>query len=105
MRGAEQGYQQQVRRVAMADNQSRLIYAHVLDESSPVLVLGNRLARQATEHNADRQLIVGAVNSQFDEVFGITLIPDSAIVAQQTAFTGAGCKDCPYSDQPGAKLI
>ena len=83
VRGAEEGYQKQVRRVSMTDNQSPVDFVHVLDDSSPVLVLGNRLARQVTEHNADRQLIVGAVNSQFDDVFGITLIPDSGIVARK----------------------
>ena len=67
VRGAEEGYQQQVRRVSMADNQSPVDFVHVLDESSPVLVLGNRLARQVTEHNADRRLIVGAVNSQYSK--------------------------------------
>ena len=83
VQGAEQGYQQQVRRVSMADNQSPVDFVHVLDDSSPVLVLGNRLARQVTEHNSDRKLIVGAVNSQYREVFGITLIPDSGVVARK----------------------
>ena len=83
VRGAEQGYQQEIRRVSMADNQSPVDFVHVLDESSPVLVLGNRLARQVTEHNADRRLIVGAVNSQYSDVFGITRIPDSGVVARK----------------------
>ena len=90
VRGAEEGYQQEIRRVSMADNQSPVDFVHVLDESSPVLVLGNRLARQVTEHNADRRLIVGAVNSQYSDVFGITLIPDSGL-SPETAGTGAGC--------------
>jgi len=81
VRGAEEGYQQEVRRVSMADNQSPVDFVHVLDQSSPVLVLGNRLARQVTEHNADRRLIVGAVNSEYNNVFGITLVPDAAVVA------------------------
>ena len=81
VRGAEEGYQQEVRRVSMADNQSPVDFVHVLDQSSPVLVLGNRLARQVTEHNADRRLIVGAVNSEYNNVFGITLVPDALVVA------------------------
>jgi putative ABC transport system substrate-binding protein len=57
VRGAEEGYQQNVRRVSMADNQSPVDFVHVLDRNSPVLVLGNRLARQVTEHNADSEVI------------------------------------------------
>jgi putative ABC transport system substrate-binding protein len=83
VRGAEEGYQQNVRRVSMADNQSPVDFVHVLDHNSPVLVLGNRLARQVTEHNAERRLIVGAVNSEYSNVFGITLIPDSEVIAQK----------------------
>ena len=83
VRGAEEGYQQKVRRVSMADNQSPVDFVHVLDRSSPVLVLGNRLARQVTEHNSDRHLIVGAVSSEYSDVFGITLIPDADVIAQK----------------------
>ena len=83
VRGAEEAYQQQVRRVSMADNQSPVDFVHVLDESSPVLVLGNRLARQVTENNAERRLIVGAVNSEYSSVFGITLIPDAKVIAKK----------------------
>ena len=83
VRGAEEGYQQKVRRVSMADNQSPVDFVHVLDHSSPVLVLGNRLARQITEHNADRRLIVGAVSSEYSDVFGITLIPDASVIAKK----------------------
>ena len=83
VRGAEEGYQQEVRRVSMADNQSPVDFVHVLDQSSPVLVLGNRLARQVTEHNAGRRLIVGAVSSEYSDVFGITLIPDASVIAKK----------------------
>jgi putative ABC transport system substrate-binding protein len=83
VRGAEDGYQEKVQRVSMADNQSPVDFVHVLDESTPVLVLGNRLARQVTENNAGRRLIVGAVNSEYSDVFGITLIPDSEVIASK----------------------
>ena len=81
--GAEAGYQGRSNAVPMADNQSPVDFVHVLDERFPVLVLGNRLARQISEHNADRSLIVGAVNSEFNNVFGITLIPDSEAIAKK----------------------
>lgn len=93
VRGAEQGYQQKVRRVSMADNQSPVDFVHVLDQSSPVLVLGNRLARQVTEHNADRRLIIGAVNSEYSNVFGITLIPDAAVIAKKLPVLVPGVKN------------
>jgi putative ABC transport system substrate-binding protein len=83
VRGAEEGYQQAVRRVPMADNQSPVDFVHVLDHRSPVLVLGNRLARQVTEHNAERRLIIGAVNSEYSNVFGITLIPNAEVIAEK----------------------
>jgi putative ABC transport system substrate-binding protein len=92
VRGAEEGYQQNVRRVSMADNQSPVDFVHVLDRNSPVLVLGNRLARQVTEHNAERRLIVGAVNSEYNNVFGITLIPDSEVIAQKLPVLVPGIK-------------
>ncbi len=92
VRGAEEGYQQKVRRVSMAENQSPVDFVHVLDQSSPVLVLGNRLARQVTEHNADRDLIVGAVSTEYTDVFGITLIPDAAVIANKLPVLVPGIK-------------
>ena len=92
VRGAEEGYQQEVRRVSMTENQSPVDFVHVLDRSSPILVLGNRLARQVTEHNAERRLIVGAVNSEYSDVFGITLIPDSEVIAKKLPVLVPGVK-------------
>lgn len=92
VRGAEQGYQQKVRRVSMANNQSPVDFVHVLDHSSPVLVLGNRLARQVTQYNAERRLIIGAVNSEYSNVFGITLIPDVEIIATKLPVLVPGVK-------------
>mgnify|MGYP000965588612 CR=1 FL=1 len=83
VRGAEEGYEDQAKRVPMADNQSPVDFVHVLDESLPVLVLGNRLAQQVSKNNPGRKLIVGAVNSEFNDVFGITLIPDSEVIAKK----------------------
>jgi len=76
----------------MAENQSPVDFVHVLDQSSPVLVLGNRLARQVTEHNADRDLIVGAVSTEYTDVFGITLIPDAAVIANKLPVLVPGIK-------------
>jgi putative ABC transport system substrate-binding protein len=92
VRGAEEGYQHKVRRVPMADNQSPVDFVHVLDKSSPVLVLGNRLARQVTEHNHERHLIVGAVSSEYSNVCGIKLIPDVEVIAQKLPVLVPGVK-------------
>ena len=76
VRGAEDGYQHSVQRVPLAENQSPVDFVHVVDRQSPVLVLGNRLARQGSENNKEHNVIVGAVNTGFTNVFGITLTPN-----------------------------
>ena len=81
VRGAEDGYGQQAQRVAMGKKQSPVDFIHDLDRQSPVLVLGNRLARQAAKQNTDHKVIVGAVNGDFDRVFGISLTPSFEAVS------------------------
>jgi putative ABC transport system substrate-binding protein len=83
VRGAEDGYEQQVQRVAMSENQSPVDFVHVLDRQSPVLVLGNRLARQVSQHNTQHKVIVGAVNGEFNQVFGISLTPSFEAISNK----------------------
>ena len=93
VRGAEQGYQQKVRRVSMADNQSPVDFVHVLDHSSPVL--GSRQPSGTAGHPStmpERRLIVGAVNSEYSSVFGITLIPDVEVIATKLPVLVPGVK-------------
>ncbi len=86
VRGAEDGYKAQVQRVALKENQSPVDFVHVLDRQSPVLVLGNRLARQVSEHNTEHKIIVGAVNGDFNRVFGISLTPSFEAISNKLKF-------------------
>ena len=86
VRGAEDGYQAQVQRVALKENQSPVDFVHVLDRQSPVLVLGNRLARQVSEHNTEHKVIVGAVNGDFNNVFGISLTPSFEAISNKLKY-------------------
>lgn len=86
VRGAEDGYEEQVQRVALKENQSPVDFVHVLDRQSPVLVLGNRLARQVSEQNTEHRVIVGAVNGEFNRVFGISLTPSFEAISNKLRF-------------------
>jgi putative ABC transport system substrate-binding protein len=93
VRGAEDGYhespqpqnagQQSTQRVSMDENQSPVDFIHVLDQASPVLVLGNRLAGEVSAHNPEHKVIVGAVSTEYSNVFGITLTPGFKVIANK----------------------
>ena len=105
VRGAEDGYEQQVQRVAMTKNQSPVDFIHVLDRKSPVLVLGNRLARQAAEQNTDHRVIVGAVNGDFERVFGISLTPSFEAISNKLSFLVPAVKKIHVIAKPGTTLV
>lgn len=105
VRGAEDGYEQQVQRVAMTKNQSPVDFIHVLDRKSPVLVLGNRLARQAAEQNTDHRVIVGAVNGDFDQVFGISLTPSFEAISNKLSFLVPAVKKIHVIAKPGTTAV
>ena len=101
VRGAEDGYQEQVQRVALKENQSPVDFVHVLDRQSPVLVLGNRLARQVSEHNTQHKVIVGAVNGEFNKVFGIGLTPSFEAISNKLKFLVPAVKKVHVIAKPG----
>ena len=105
VRGAEDGYEQQVQRVAMTKNQSPVDFIHVLDRQSPVLVLGNRLARQAAEQNTYHKVIVGAVNGDFDQVFGISLTPSFEAISSKLSFLVPAVKKIHVIAKPGTTVV
>ena len=101
VRGAEDGYQEQVQRVALKENQSPVDFVHVLDRQSPVLVLGNRLARQVAEQNRQHKVIVGAVNGEFNKVFGISLTPSFEAISNKLKFLVPAVKKVHVIAKPG----
>jgi putative ABC transport system substrate-binding protein len=104
VRGAEDGYEQQVQRVAMTKNQSPVDFIHVLDRQSPVLVLGNRLARQAAEQNTDHRVIVGAVSGDFEQVYGISLTPSFEAISNKLSFLVPAVKKIHVIAKPGTTV-
>ena len=101
VRGAEVGYEHQVQRVALKENQSPVDFVHVLDRQSPVLVLGNRLARQVSEQNTQHKVIVGAVNGEFSKVFGISLTPSFETISNKLKFLVPAVKKVHVIAKPG----
>jgi putative tryptophan/tyrosine transport system substrate-binding protein len=93
VKGARDGYKQRAQLVALSENQSPVAFVSVLDRQSPVLVLGNRLAREVSTYNPDHKVIVGAVNVEFDNVFGITLSPSFEIVSSKLRLLVPGVKN------------
>ncbi|UVW34508.1 hypothetical protein NYF23_10875 [SAR92 clade bacterium H455] len=104
VRGAEDGYGQQVQRVALAENQSPVDFVHVLDRQSPVLVLGNRLARQVSKQNLQHKVIVGAVNGEFNRVYGISLTPSFEAISSKLRFLVPSVKKVHVIAKPGTTV-
>ena len=104
VRGVEDGYQHSVQRVPLAENQSPVDFVHVVDRQSPVLVLGNRLARQVSEHNKEHNVIVGAVNTEFNNVFGITLTPNFDLVSSKLSLLVPTIKQVHVIARPSSGL-